>query len=166
MRVGLYPGSFDPFTNGHLDMLRASFRIVDRLVVAIGIHPSKAPLFTPQERAEMIHEVVEPIANAAGVVLEIRTFSNLVTQFAAGVGATLLIRGLRDGTDLDYEMQMAGMNASIAPGLQTVFLPASPEDRHVTATLVRQVAQMGGDVSPFVPPSVVARLAKKLGPKA
>ena len=166
MRVGLYPGSFDPFTNGHLDMLRASFRIVDRLVVAIGIHPAKAPLFTPQERAKMIQEVVEPIAKAAGVVLEIRTFSNLVTQFAADVGATLLIRGLRDGTDLDYEMQMAGMNASIAPGLQTVFLPASPEDRHVTATLVRQVAQMGGDVSPFVPPSVVARLAKKLGPKA
>jgi pantetheine-phosphate adenylyltransferase len=166
MRVGLYPGSFDPFTNGHLDMVRASLGVVDRLVVAIGIHPAKAPLFPADERVAMIREVCEPLAAEAGVVFEVRTFGNLVTHFAAEVGATLLIRGLRDGTDLDYEMQMAGMNASIAPGLQTIFLPASPADRHVTATLVRQIAAMGGDVAPFVPASVARRLATKLGPRA
>ena len=165
MRVGLYPGSFDPFTNGHLDMLRASFRIVDRLVVAIGVHPSKAPFFAAEERRAMIEEVGAPLAAQAGVDLVVSTFDTLVTHFAAEVGATLLIRGLRDGTDLDYEMQMAGMNASIAPGLQTVFLPASPEDRHVTATLVRQIAQMGGDIAPFVPASVGVRVHQKLGRK-
>ena len=164
MRIGLYPGSFDPFTNGHLDMLRAAFRIVDRLVVAVGVHPAKTPLFTAEERVAMIVEVGAPLAAAAGVRLEVRTFGSLVTHFAAEVGAGLLIRGLRDGTDLDYEMQMAGMNAAIAPDLLTVFLPASPEDRHVTATLVRQIAQMGGAVAPFVPPAVAARLAARFGP--
>lgn len=158
MRIGLYPGSFDPLTNGHVDMLAASFRLVDTLVVAIGIHPAKAPLFTTDERVAMIHAVGGPLAAKAGVALEVRTFGNLVSAFAAEVGATLLIRGLRDGTDLDYEMQMAGMNASLAPGLQTVFLPASPADRHITATLVRQIAQMHGDVSHFVPPYVAERL--------
>lgn len=163
MRIGLYPGSFDPLTNGHLDMLRASLKLVDRLVVAVGVHPSKAPMFSPEERLEMIAEVGEPIAKAEGVEIEARTFSNLVIDFAREVGAGVLIRGLRDGTDLDYEMQMAGMNRALAPGLQTVFLPASPEDRHITATLVRQVAMMGGDISAFVPPPVAKRIAAKLG---
>lgn len=163
MRIGLYPGSFDPLTNGHLDMLRASLKLVDRLIVAVGVHPSKAPMFSPEERLEMIAEVGKPIAKAEGVAIEGRTFSNLVIDFAREVGAGVLIRGLRDGTDLDYEMQMAGMNRALAPGLQTVFLPASPEDRHITATLVRQVAQMGGDISAFVPPPVAKRIATKLG---
>jgi pantetheine-phosphate adenylyltransferase len=158
MRIGLYPGSFDPLTNGHVDMLAASFRLVDRLVVAIGVHPAKAPLFTTEERMAMIHAVGGPLAAQAGVALEVQTFGNLVSAFAAEVGATLLIRGLRDGTDLDYEMQMAGMNASLAPGLQTVFLPASPADRHITATLVRQIAQMRGEVDHFVPAYVAERL--------
>jgi len=158
MRIGLYPGSFDPLTNGHVDMLRAAFRLCDRLVVAIGVHPSKAPLFPAEERLAMILETGGPLARAAGVGLEARTFEGLATAFAAEIGASILIRGLRDGTDLDYEMQMAGMNAAIAPGLQTVFLPASPADRHITATLVRQIAQMRGDVRPFVPAPVAARL--------
>jgi pantetheine-phosphate adenylyltransferase len=162
MRTGLYPGSFDPLTNGHLGMLTASFRLVDRLVVAVGVHPSKQPLFTAEERLAMIEEVAGPAAKAAGVVLEARTFSNLVTDFAREVGATVLLRGLRDGTDLDYEMQMAGMNGELAPGLQTVFLPASPKDRHITATLVRQIAAMGGNVTPFVPPPVARRLAARV----
>ncbi len=157
-RIGLYPGSFDPLTNGHIDMLRAAFRLFDHVVVAIGVHPSKSPLFAPEERAKMVIEAAKPLADAAGVTLEVRRFSNLVTAFAAEVKATALIRGLRDGTDLDYEMQMSGMNGVIAPGLQTVFFPASPADRHITATLVRQVASMGGDVSAFVPPNVLAAL--------
>jgi pantetheine-phosphate adenylyltransferase len=160
-RVGLYPGSFDPLTNGHMDMLRAAFRLFDHVVVAIGVHPSKAPLFTAEERVDMIVAAVDPLAQQSGATFEVRTFSNLVTVFAREVGASALIRGLRDGTDLDYEMQMSGMNGVIAPGLQTVFFPASPADRHITATLVRQVASMGGDVSAFVPNNVNTALAAK-----
>jgi pantetheine-phosphate adenylyltransferase len=161
MRTGLYPGSFDPLTNGHLDMLAASLRLVDRLIVAVGVHPSKQPMFPADERLAMIHEVAGPAAKAAGVILEARTFSGLVVDLAREVGATVLIRGLRDGTDLDYEMQMAGMNGEMAPSLQTVFLPASPTVRHITATLVRQIAGMGGDVSAFVPASVAQRLTAR-----
>ena len=161
IRTALYPGSFDPLTNGHVDMLRAALTLCDRLVVAIGVHPAKTPMFAPAERKAMIEQVGTPLAAAAGARLEVATFDNLVTHFAAEVGATLLVRGLRDGTDLDYEMQMAGMNSVIAPWLQTVFLPASPADRHITATLVRQVASMGGDVSAFVPPAVAPALVAK-----
>ncbi len=142
-------------------MLRASFALVDRLIVAIGIHPAKAPLFSADERAAMIRTVGGPMAVAAGVTLEVLTFDDLVIELARRLGAGVLIRGLRDGTDLDYEMQMAGMNSVLAPWLQTVFLPASPGDRHITATLVRQVAGMGGDVSPFVPAAVAEALALK-----
>lgn len=161
-RVGLYAGSFDPLTNGHLDMLRAAFGLFDHVVVAIGVHPAKSPLFTADERKSMILAVAEPLAKAAGATIEVRTFDNLVVQFAADVGAQALIRGLRDGTDLDYEMQLAGMNGAMAPALRTVFLPASPASRHITATLVRQIAAMGGDVSPFVPPAVAEALAAKI----
>jgi pantetheine-phosphate adenylyltransferase len=161
MRIGLYPGSFDPLTNGHLDMLTASCRLVDRLVVAVGVHPSKQPLFSADERLAMIHEVAGPVAAEHGVALVARTFTGLVVDFARDIGASVLIRGLRDGTDLDYEMQMAGMNGQMSPGLQTVFLPASPSVRHITATLVRQIAAMGGDVTPFVPPAVHRRLTAR-----
>lgn len=166
MRTGLYPGSFDPLTNGHVDMLEASFRLVDRVVVAIGVHPSKAPLFSVEDRLAMITEVVGPLAEAAGVELQVRTFDNLAVDFAHEVGATLLIRGLRDGTDLDYEMQIAGMNSAMAPWLQTVLLPASPKDRHITATLVRQIASMNGDVRAFVPSIVAERLAERFPPRS
>jgi pantetheine-phosphate adenylyltransferase len=162
MLTGLYPGSFDPLTNGHLDMLKASFHLVDRLVVAIGVHPEKSPLFSAEERLQMIEEVAQPLAKKAGAELITKTFDNLVIEFAKECGAQLLIRGLRDGTDLDYEMQMAGMNIVMAPDVQTIFLPASPKERAITATLVRQVAQMGGDVSAFVPAVVAARIKSRL----
>jgi pantetheine-phosphate adenylyltransferase len=142
-------------------MLRASFRLFDHVIVAIGLHPSKTPLFSAEERISLITAAAAPLAKAAGSGMEVRTFSNLVTALGADVGATALIRGLRDGTDLDYEMQMSGMNGVMAPGLQTVFFPASPADRHITATLVRQIAGMGGDVSAFVPPNVNTALLKK-----
>ena len=161
-RTALYPGSFDPLTNGHLDMLRASFALCDRLVVAIGVHPAKSPMLEAAERVALINQVAGPLAKGARVELDVRTFDNLVVDLAADVGATILIRGLRDGTDLDYEMQMAGMNRSMAPNLQTVFLPASPAERHITATLVRQIAGMGGDVSAFVPAPVAKRLDEVL----
>jgi pantetheine-phosphate adenylyltransferase len=160
-RIALYGGSFDPVTNGHLDVVRHAVRLADTLVLAIGIHPGKAPLFSAEDRLAMLEETCAPLAKAAGCKLDCVTFSDLVVTAAQRAGATMLIRGLRDGTDLDYEMQMAGMNDAMAPDVLTVFLPASPMVRPITATLVRQIAGMGGDVSAFVPPTVAARLKKK-----
>lgn len=160
-RTALYAGSFDPVTNGHLDVVRQAVRLADRLVIAIGVHPGKAPLFSAEERLAMLQETCGPLAREAKCELSCITFSDLVVQTARKAGATMLIRGLRDGTDLDYEMQMAGMNGTMAPDVQTIFLPASPIVRPITATLVRQIAGMGGDVSAFVPGPVAARLKKK-----
>ena len=160
-RIALYAGSFDPVTNGHLDVVRHAVRLADKLVLAVGVNPGKAPLFSADERLTMLQDICAPIAREAKCELSCVTFSGLVVEAARKAGATLLIRGLRDGTDFNYEMQMAGMNATMAPKVQTVFLPASPEVRPITATLVRQIAGMGGDVSAFVPASVAARLKKK-----
>jgi pantetheine-phosphate adenylyltransferase len=160
-RIALYAGSFDPVTNGHIDVVRHAVRLADRLVLAVGVHPGKAPLFTAEERLAMLEETCAPLAREAKCELSCITFDNLVTVAAKKAGASLLIRGLRDGTDLDYEMQMAGMNETLAGDVQTVFLPASPMTRPITATLVRQIAGMGGDVSAFVPASVAAQLKKK-----
>ena len=159
--TALYAGSFDPVTNGHLDVVRHAARLADKLVLAIGVHPGKAPLFAADERLAMLEETCGPVAREAKCELSCITFSDLVVATARRTGASLLIRGLRDGTDFDFEMQMAGMNEAMAPELQTVFLPASPVVRPITATLVRQIAGMGGDVSSFVPASVAARLKKK-----
>ena len=160
-RTALYAGSFDPVTNGHLDVVRQAARLADRLVLAIGVHPGKKPLFSAEERMAMLEQTCGPVARREKCKLVCITFANLVVETARKQGATLLIRGLRDATDFDYEMQMAGMNATMAPKVQTVFLPASPEVRPITATLVRQIAGMGGDVSAFVPATVAARLKKK-----
>jgi pantetheine-phosphate adenylyltransferase len=160
-RIALYPGSFDPVTNGHLDVVRQAVHLCDKLVVAIGIHPGKKPLFSTEERLAMALEVFGPVAAAAGCGFEASTYDNLTVTAAQTAGAILMIRGLRDGTDFDYEMQLAGMNQTMAPGVQTVFVPASIQVRPITATLVRQIAAMGGEVSSFVPPSVAASLKAK-----
>jgi pantetheine-phosphate adenylyltransferase len=160
-RIALYPGSFDPVTNGHLDVVRHAVALCDRLIVAIGVHPGKKPLFSTEERLEMVEEVFASVAAAAGCAFDCTTYDNLTITAAQKTGATIMIRGLRDGTDLDYEMQIAGMNETMAPGVHTVFVPASVAVRPITATLVRQIAQMGGDVSAFVPPSVAAQLKRK-----
>jgi pantetheine-phosphate adenylyltransferase len=157
-RIAFYAGSFDPVTNGHLDVARHACRLADRLIVAIGVHPGKAPLFSAMERAEMIQAEFASLAGEAGTTLDVVTFDDLSITAARRHGATMFIRGLRDGTDLDYEMQLAGMNGTMAPEIATVFLPASPLVRPITATLVRQIAALGGDVSAFVPSGVAARL--------
>lgn len=160
-RIALYPGSFDPVTNGHLDVVRQAVGLCDRLVVAIGVHPGKKPLFSIEERLEMVDAIFGPVASAAGCSFDHTTYDGLTVTAAQASGASIMIRGLRDGTDLDYEMQLAGMNGAMAPGVQTVFMPASPAVRPITATLVRQIASMGGDVSSFVPASVAASLKTK-----
>jgi len=165
-RTALYAGSFDPVTNGHLDVVRHAVRLVDKLVIAVGVHPGKAPLFSADERLAMLEETCAPLAREAKCELSSITFDGLVVETARKVGAVVLIRGLRDASDFDYEMQMAGMNEIMAPQVQSVFLPASPAVRPITATLVRQIAGMGGDVSAFVPAAVAARLKKKFAGKS
>ena len=160
-RIALYPGSFDPVTNGHLDVVRQSVILCDRLIVAVGVHSGKKPLFSTDERLKMVRDVFAPVAAKAGCAFDATTYDNLTIAAAQQSGATIMIRGLRDGTDLDYEMQLAGMNQAMAPDVHTLFVPASPLVRSITATLVRQIAAMGGDVSSFVPPSVAASLKAK-----
>ncbi|MGH6791755.1 MAG: pantetheine-phosphate adenylyltransferase, partial [Methyloceanibacter sp.] len=158
---GLYPGSFDPVTFGHVDIVRRTARLVDRLVIAIGTHHDKHPLFSAEERIALAAKVLKPVAKEIGLSLDVTTYDSLTVEAAKKVRATVVIRGLRDAGDFDYEMQMAGMNAALAPEIETVFLASSPETRHIAASLVRQIAAMGGDVSTFVPPIVATALKRK-----
>ena len=160
-RIGFFSGSFDPMTNGHLDVIEHAAALCDRLVVGVGSNPNKAPLFTVEERLKLIREAAAPVMKKARCELDIVEFTGLAIEAARQAGATLIVRGLRDSTDFNYEMQMAGMNETMAPELQTVFLPASPSVRTITATLVRQIASMGGDIRPFVPAAVAPALAAK-----
>jgi pantetheine-phosphate adenylyltransferase len=161
IRVGLYSGSFDPLTHGHVDILLKAADLCDRLVVAIGVHPAKTPLFGADERAAMIGAACTEKAAAKGCLLEVTTFDDLAVAAAERAGASIIFRGLRDGADFDYEMAMAGMNAVLRPAVGTVLLPASSAVRHITATHVRQIAAMGGDVAPFVPGAVAEALKAK-----
>lgn len=165
MTTAFYPGSFDPLTNGHLDVLLQALSLGEKLVVGIGIHPGKKPLFSFEERADLIRASMKEVLPDALSRVTVVDFGNLVVDAARDNGASILIRGLRDGTDLDYEMQMAGMNRQMAPDIQTVFLPAGASSRPITATLVRQIASMGGDVSAFVPASVRSALAARFPAK-
>ena len=163
IRKAFYPGSFDPFTNGHLDILLQALVLADEVIIAIGVHSSKAGMFSYEERKALIAEVVpEKLVSRVTVT----SFNNLTVDAAREAGACMMVRGLRDGSDLDYEMQLAGMNGAMAGDIATVFLPASPETRPITATLVRQIATMGGDVSPFVPEPVANALLAKSGRKS
>src|SRR5215207_9537474 len=160
-RIALYAGSFDPLTNGHLDVLKASLAVADTVYAAIGIHPGKKPLFSFEERVQLIEKATKAAEFGGGARIKVVSFDGLVIDAARKHGASIMIRGLRDGTDLDYEMQMAGMNETMAPEITTVFVPASALVRPITATLVRQIAAMGGDVSAFVPAPVLQRLNAK-----
>lgn len=160
-RIGFYSGSFDPVTFGHTDVIARAAELVDRLVIGVGLHPSKSPLFAADERVEMLRMETAIIADKSGTDVDIITFDNLAVDAARAEGATVIFRGLRDGTDFDYEMQMAGMNGAMAPDIQTVFVAASPQVRHIAANLVRQIAKMGGDVSAFVSPEIEAYLKER-----
>lgn len=162
-RIGFYSGSFDPVTLGHTDVIKRAASFVDKLVIGLGVNPGKAPMFSEAERAGMLDGEVEPIAKATGCKISIVTFSGLAVDAARAHQASIIVRGLRDGTDFDYEMQMAGMNGEMAPDIQTVYVPASPGVRHIAANLVRAVASMGGDASPFVSKDVLKLLKSKTG---
>jgi pantetheine-phosphate adenylyltransferase len=156
-RVALYPGSFDPLTNGHLDVLFRARRLADRVIVAILENDSKKPLFSVEERLEMIREIVGPDEGVS-----VRSFSGLLVDFAAQTGATLLVRGLRAISDYEYELQMALMNRRLAPAIETVFLMAKEEYSYVSSRLVKEVARLGADVSGLVPEPVRHRLEERL----
>lgn len=160
-RIGFYPGSFDPVTLGHTDVIARAAKLVDRLVIGIGVHDAKQPLFSAEERIAMLKEECKPIAAATGMKIDIVTFAGLAVDAAAEAGAGIIVRGLRDATDFDYEVRMAGMNNAMAPDIETVFVAAAPGVSHVAANLVRQIAVMGGDVSAFVSPRVAERLKSK-----
>jgi pantetheine-phosphate adenylyltransferase len=165
-RTVFYAGSFDPVTLGHLDLIQRAARIFNRVVVGVGVHHGKKPLFADDERVSLLRDEIARPGLAGSATVEVVTFDNLVVDAARSHGATAILRGIRDATDFDYEMQMTGMNGALAPGLDTVFLPASGAYRHIAATFVRQIAQMGGDVTAFVPPAVAARLKEKLAAPA
>lgn len=165
-RTGFYSGSFDPVTLGHTDVIRRAAALVDILVIGIGVNPGKAPMFSEAERVAMLEAETRPISKETGTKIEVVTFSGLAVAAARANRASVIIRGLRDGTDFDYEMQMAGMNGEMAPEIQTVFVAASPDVRHIAANFVRAIAQMGGDASPFVSKDVLKRLKAKSGKKA
>ena len=165
-RTAFYSGSFDPITNGHLDVIASAAALCDKLVVGVGTNPNKAGLFSTDERLEMIRAAAAPILKQKGGALEVIAFTGLAIEAARAAGASLIVRGLRDSTDFDFEMQMAGMNGAMAPEIHTVFLPASSPVRPITATLVRQIAAMGGDVSPFVPANVAAALKARFAQPA
>ena len=165
-RIGVYPGTFDPVTNGHVDIICRATRVVDRLVVAVARNAGKEPLFPLAERMAMLAEEVESIAGGDGTAIEVRPFDALLVDFARSAGAGVIIRGLRAVSDFEYEFQMAGMNARLDPQTETVFLMASDRHQFISSKLVREIGALGGDVSPFVPPRVSARLVARLSAMA
>lgn len=158
MRTGLYPGTFDPVTLGHLDVIRRAAKLVDHLIVGVAINRDKGPLFTLEERVEMITRETAPIAEKAGIVIEPRPFENLLMQFAEDAGASVIIRGLRAVSDFEYEFQMVGMNRALNADIEMVFLMAEAQHQAIASKLVKEIARMGGDVSSFVSPEVRSAL--------
>jgi pantetheine-phosphate adenylyltransferase len=184
--VAVYPGTFDPITNGHTDIIRRAARLVDRLVIGVSVNAGKGPLFSIDERAELVREEVAALndggdpngaaanGNGAGKIggaprslgeIEVRSFDNLLVQFAADVGACMIIRGLRAVSDFDYEFQMAGMNARLTRSIDTVFLMASDRYQFISSRFVKEIGRLGGDISPFVSPRIAERLHERFGRK-
>ncbi|MEK6688546.1 MAG: pantetheine-phosphate adenylyltransferase [Gemmatimonadota bacterium] len=152
-RIAIYPGSFDPPTRGHQDLVRRSLTLADRVVVAVAVNAAKSPLFSPAERVALLQSVLEPDPR-----IEVASFEGLLADFARARGAQLVVRGLRAAGDLEYELQMALMNQQLLPGLETVFLAPGLELNYISSTLVREVSRFGGDVSQLVHPAVVTAL--------
>jgi pantetheine-phosphate adenylyltransferase len=162
LRVGLYPGTFDPVTNGHLDVIARAARLLDKLVVGVAINTGKGPLFSLEERVELVEAEIAQIATQNGMVIEVMPFDTLLVNFARRVGASMIVRGLRAVSDYDYEVQMAGMNYRMAPDIETVFLMASERHQFIASRLVKEIAALGGDISSFVPPLTLERVLHRV----
>jgi pantetheine-phosphate adenylyltransferase len=161
-RIGLYPGTFDPVTNGHVDIAGRAARMLDRLVVGVASSVTKGPLFTLEERVELVRAELAPISERTGTPIEVHSFDGLLMHFAEAIGAGVIVRGLRAVTDFDYEFAMAGMNYRLDPNIETVFLMASERHQFIQSRFVREVALLGGDISSFVPPLTLERTLARL----
>jgi pantetheine-phosphate adenylyltransferase len=160
MRIALYPGTFDPITNGHLDIITRAMSICDRLVVGVADNEGKGPMFSTAERVALVQEDVAALV-AEGKQIEVVSFSTLLMHFAKSLDAAMIVRGLRAVSDFEYEFQMAGMNARLDPSVQTVFLMASDRHQFISSRFVKEVGRLGGDISKFVSPNVAVRLNER-----
>ena len=161
-RVGIYPGTFDPLTNGHLDVIARAARLLDKLTIGVAINISKGPMFSLEERVAMVKAETDVIAAQLGMEIDVVPFQGLLVSFARQVGAQAIVRGLRAVTDFDYEFQMTGMNYRMAPDIETIFLMASEGHQFIASSLVKEVAKLGGEYASFVPPRIHAALAAKV----
>ena len=161
-RIALYPGTFDPITNGHIDIITRAAKLVDKLVVGVAVNIGKGPIFSLDERVALVEAEIRPIAERAGIAMEVRPFSSLLITFAREVGAQMIVRGLRAVSDFDYEFQMTGMNYRLDPGIETVLLMASEKHQFISSRFVKDVASFGGDISSFVPKLTAERTIAKL----
>ncbi|OAN76184.1 pantetheine-phosphate adenylyltransferase [Sulfitobacter sp. EhC04] len=163
MRIGLYPGTFDPITLGHIDIIRRATTLVDKLVIGVAINGDKGPLFDLAERVQMIEDECADLARQTGVEIAVHPFENLLINCARDVGAQIIIRGLRAVADFEYEYQMVGMNRQLDDSIETVFLMAEAQHQAIASKLVKEIARLDGDVSKFVTPSVNAKLLERFG---
>lgn len=159
-RIGVYPGTFDPITNGHFDIIQRAARVVDHLIIGVARNAGKGPLFSTDERVEMVRDELAPLQQQ-GISVEVRAFDTLLMKFAVEMGAQVIIRGLRAVSDFEYEFQMAGMNARLNPQVDTVFLMASDRHQFISSRFVKEIGRLGGDISHFVSPRVTKRLAER-----
>ena len=162
LRVGVYPGTFDPVTNGHIDIISRAARLLDKLVIGVAINVGKGPLFPLEERVDLVRAETAQIARRNGMSIEVMPFEKLLVDFARSVGASVIMRGLRALSDFDYEFAMAGMNYRLDDTIETVFLMASERHQFIQSRFVREIALMGGDISSFVPPLTLERVTKRL----
>ncbi len=161
-RIGLYPGTFDPITRGHLDIIKRAVKLVDTLVLGVATNPSKDPMFTLDERVQMVTEETRIFSEESGVAIEVRPFNKLLMHYAEEIGAGIIIRGLRAMSDFEYEFQMAGMNSRLNPNIETVFLMAEAELQSIASRLVKEIAMFDGDISAFVPQSVANQVKARV----
>jgi pantetheine-phosphate adenylyltransferase len=162
-RTGFYPGTFDPVTNGHLDIVERAARLVDRLVVGVAENAGKQPLMPLDERIACVQAETLPVAERTGTAIAVVGFGNLLVEVARAHGATVIVRGLRVVTDFDYEVQMFGMNRHLDPDIETVFLMATERNQYISSRLVKEIARLGGDITGFVPPFTRQRVLARLG---
>lgn len=166
-RIGVYPGTFDPVTNGHVDIITRASRVVDHLVIGVAVNAGKGPMFSLDERTQMVRAEIAALQEAGknGASIEVRPFDTLLMHFAQECGAKIIVRGLRAVSDFEYEFQMAGMNSRLDPGVETLFLMASERCQFISSRFVKEIGRLGGDISSFVSPRVRERLLERFQQK-